>query len=132
MATYKKGILGVFTGKVGTVIGSNWRGIDYMRSLPKKSKKVATQPQLDQRFKFGLINSFFKSISTLIEIGYQSATGNKTPMNVAVSYHLMEAVTGVSPAFEIDFTKVLISRGDLLGPWLPTAVAGAAAAIDYA
>ena len=26
MGTYSKGILGSFTGKVGTVIGSSWRG----------------------------------------------------------------------------------------------------------
>ena len=32
MGTISKGILGGFSGKVGTVIGGNWKGIDYMRS----------------------------------------------------------------------------------------------------
>jgi len=132
MATYQKGILGVFTGKVGTVIGSNWKGIDYMRSLPKKSKKVATQKQLDQRYKFALINSFFKPISTLIEMGFQKVSGNLTAMNAAISYHLKEAIAGTAPDFEIDFAKVIFSRGELLGPWLPTATAGAVAEINYA
>jgi hypothetical protein len=32
MGTIKQGILGGFSGKVGTVIGASWKGINYMRS----------------------------------------------------------------------------------------------------
>ena len=32
MARFKRGILGGFTGKVGTVIGSKWKGINTMRA----------------------------------------------------------------------------------------------------
>jgi len=52
MAEIKKGILGGFSGKVGTVIGVNWRGKDIIRSLPKASKKAPTEEQLIQRVKF--------------------------------------------------------------------------------
>lgn len=131
MATYLKGILGVFTGKVGTVVGSSWKGIDYMRSLPKKTTKAPTQAQLDQRFKFGLVNNFFKSISSLVDVGFSSVAGKQTALNAAVAYHLKEAVVGTSPDFQIDFSKVLISRGELLSPWLPTATVSTAAAIDF-
>ena len=31
MGTIKQGILGGFSGKVGTVVGSSWKGISYMR-----------------------------------------------------------------------------------------------------
>lgn len=41
MATLNKGILGGFSGKVGTVVGANWRGLDIIRSRPKISN--ATQ-----------------------------------------------------------------------------------------
>ena len=34
MATIKKGILGGVSGKVGNVVGGNWKGVDYLRSLP--------------------------------------------------------------------------------------------------
>jgi len=37
MGKIEKGILGGFSGKVGTVVGGNWRGIDYMRSKGKRS-----------------------------------------------------------------------------------------------
>ncbi|MGV0847474.1 hypothetical protein ACTS9T_13015 [Empedobacter falsenii] len=42
MAEIKKGILGGFSGKVGTVVGVNWRGKDIINSLPKKSKRRST------------------------------------------------------------------------------------------
>jgi len=32
MAKIEHGILGGFSGKVGTVIGGTWKGIDFMRS----------------------------------------------------------------------------------------------------
>lgn len=34
MGTIKRGILGGFKNKVGSVIGSSWKGIDTMRSMP--------------------------------------------------------------------------------------------------
>ena len=40
MGTYNKGILGPFSGKVGTVVGASWRGKDVMRSLPKKTDRT--------------------------------------------------------------------------------------------
>jgi hypothetical protein len=54
MGTIKKGILGGFSGKVGTVVGASWRGISYMRSLPQKVRNPRTQGQRSQRNKFAL------------------------------------------------------------------------------
>jgi hypothetical protein len=42
MGTIKQGILGGFSGKVGTVVGASWKGIAYMRSLPQKVKNPRT------------------------------------------------------------------------------------------
>ncbi len=78
MAKFLKGILGAFSGKVGTVIGACWKGIDYMRSLPKKSTKPPTQLQLDARYQFNLVTGFLRPISGLIKKGFQSAVG-QTP-----------------------------------------------------
>ena len=52
MGTVKKGILGDFSGKVGSVVGSNWKGIGYIRSLPKKVGNPRTLPQKSHRAKF--------------------------------------------------------------------------------
>ncbi|MBQ4398906.1 MAG: hypothetical protein II829_04900 [Bacteroidales bacterium] len=39
MGKIKQGILGGFRGKVGTVVGSYWNGIFYMKGLPQSNKK---------------------------------------------------------------------------------------------
>jgi len=65
MATFNKGILGAFYGKVGTVIGSTWRGKDVMRSLPRKSGKQASLLQQMQRDRFALVANFLLPIGTI-------------------------------------------------------------------
>jgi hypothetical protein len=51
MGTIKQGILGGFSGKVGTVIGASWKGINYMRSIPQHVKNPRTAGQVSQRSK---------------------------------------------------------------------------------
>ena len=94
MGRYTKGILGPFNGKIGTVIGSTWKGIDYMRSLPKPSSKAPSQAQLEQRLKFAMGVGFLKPISSLINQGFKSVEQGNTGFNVAVAYTVKNAVTG--------------------------------------
>ena len=120
MATYKNGISGTFYGKVGTVVGSTWNGIDYMRSLPRKSKRPPTEAQKAQRSKLSLAISFLSPVSELINIGFRNDTMKKSGFNTATSYLLQECITGNYPDFSIDFSKVLISSGNLTGAWNTT------------
>ena len=50
MGTIKKGILGGFSGIVGTVVGANWRGMDIMRSRPKARDGTPTPLQILQTY----------------------------------------------------------------------------------
>ena len=120
MGKIKKGILGGFSGKVGTVIGACLNGIDYMRSLPKKSSKAPTQLQLDARAKFKLAMAFLKPLISVIRVGYQSYRGTPvTPLNAAVSDLISFGLTGVSPNFTVDYGRVVYSKGELSEPWSP-------------
>ena len=49
MGKIKQGILGGFKGKGGTVIGSSWNGIAYMRGLAQSVKNPKTAGQTTQR-----------------------------------------------------------------------------------
>jgi hypothetical protein len=113
MGKYKKGILGYFRGKVGTVVGSIWKGINYMKSLPDVSNSEPTPAQLNVRLKFALVMGFFSRIKGVINIGYQKFNKGITPMNAATSYHLRSAVTGVAPFYMLDYNKVILSVGEL-------------------
>ena len=114
MGTYSKGILGSFTGKVGTVIGSSWNGIDYMRSLPRPSSKAPTALQLAQREKFGLVTKFVAPIKALLNLGFKNAAVKKTGVNAAVAEIIENGLTATSP-YQINYPNMLISKGSLTG-----------------
>ena len=121
MGTYSKGILGPFNGKVGTVIGSTWRGKDVMRSLPRKSKREASLLQKMQRDKFTLVSNFLLPISTIPGRYFGAKGGLKTQKNLAMSYLMKRAALHDGTDAYWDFPKILLTRGDLLG--LPTLTA---------
>jgi hypothetical protein len=113
MGTYNKGILGAFSGKVGPVVGASWRGKDVMRSLPKKSNRLPTANQLEQRNKFALVTSFLTPINAIIKRYFGNNTGTQTRRNAAMSYLIKDALVFNDPDWEWDFSKILIARGEL-------------------
>jgi hypothetical protein len=117
MGIIRGGVLGGFRNKTGAVVGSYWRTLDVIKGLPRISGKAPTQAQRDQRAKFKLVTSYFAWIGDLIAVGYKSLSSIDTPMNVAVSHHLKEAIIGASPNFNLDYTKVMFSQGRLQLPF---------------
>ena len=124
MGKIKKGILGGFNGKVGTVIGSSWRGIAYMRSLPQNVRNPRTEPQVRQRSKFTETLKFLKPLTPMLRVGWKHYGHRQSAFNAATSYTIANAIVGELPNFEIDASRVLISRGSL------TQAINATAAID--
>jgi hypothetical protein len=51
MGTIRKGILGGISGKVANVVGSSWKGIDYLRSMPTSVANPRTVKQVAARTK---------------------------------------------------------------------------------
>ena len=114
MGTFKKGILGSFSGKVGNVVGASWRGISYMRSLPSSMRNPRTEKQLSQRNKFSLIGKFLKTILPVIRVGFKHiASAKNSAYSTAMSYNMQNALKGVYPDLEVDFEKVAIAQGGL-------------------
>lgn len=114
MGRFSKGVFGAFSGKIGNVVGSSWRDIDYMRTAPKPSSKAATIKQQMQRLSFRTAVLFLSRIRTILELGYGKAnTGKATGYNRAVQYTLQKAIKGDYPDYEIDYPKVVLSIGSL-------------------
>jgi hypothetical protein len=113
MGTIKQGILGGFSGKVGTVIGASWKGINYMRSIPQHVKNPRTEGQVSQRSKFALALNFLKPVTGFLRTGWKLYAHRQSPFNAAMAYTLANAITGTYPDYAIDPSKVLVSRGSL-------------------
>lgn len=116
MGIIRQGILGGFRNKTGSVVGAYWRDLNVIRALPRVSNKPATQAQINQRFKFGLVTGFLSGLSDQIDAGFKKGAGSVSAMNAAVAYHLKTAITGVAPNFTLDYTKLKFSTGKLSLP----------------
>lgn len=114
MATYSNGANGAFSGKLGSIIGSSWRGVDYLRGLPKKSTKPSSDLQLAQRSKFAMAAAYLSPIKDILNIGFKDKQLNKaTGYNAAVKIFLNQAITGEYPDLTIDFAQMVLSKGSL-------------------
>ena len=64
MAIIKKGILGGFSNKVGNVVGSSWKGISTMRSLPSAYNDANSEAQQKQRTAFSYYSEMGSELLT--------------------------------------------------------------------
>lgn len=62
MATIKQGILGAFSGKVAGVVGSSWKGIAVMKSLPPSVSNPKTAAQIEQRGRMSACTAFSQAV----------------------------------------------------------------------
>lgn len=113
MAEIELGILGGVSGKVGTVVGANWRGKNIIRAKPRKSKKKATVLQAEQRLKFRLVANFLGPINKIVSRYFGQYQGVKSRSNMAMSYHLLEAIEKKGQDFFINYEKVMLTKGVL-------------------
>lgn len=133
MAKFKRGILGGFQGKVGTVIGSRWKNVNVMRAMPEHVRDARSEKQLAQREKFRLVSSFLKLTRPFIRVGFEiSSSANYSSNNRALSYNLRYATTGEypEPGITLDFTSVRVAEGSLEGALNATVQNGGSGALD--
>jgi hypothetical protein len=121
MGTYQKGILGGFSGTVGTVVGGNWKGITYMRSLSGKRSGSSSPAQLAQQERFGLSMRFLQPFTDMLRITFRDYAVKMTGINNALQYLLANSIEGSYPGYTINYSLVLVSRGNLPNAGAPSA-----------
>jgi len=131
MATNEQGILGGFSGKVGTVIGGNWKGIDFMRSNPGKIANPRTSAQQDQRARMATIIQFLSPLKTFLREGFKKQATKMSAFNAATAYNLAHAIMGTYPDYEIDYSKVMVSQGKLPGAINPEVSSPASGQVKF-
>lgn len=118
MARLPKGIFGPLYGKLGPVVGATWNGIPYVRSKPKKKRKkrtVKTEAQIANEARFKFVNRWMVPFHPYMMIGFGNFPIDKPPVSMALSLNYRQIVIGSYPDFNIDYSKVVLSVGDLPG-----------------
>ena len=119
MGIHQQGILGSFSGKVGPVVGSTWKGKNVIRAKPRKRKnknQVASPQVVTQRARFSLANKFLNTMSELFGATFPECSQSMTSRNHAMSMIIRDAVTGTYPVLSIKYDAVQISRGSIGRP----------------
>ena len=116
MGKLNQGILGGFSGTVGTVVGStNKKGEDIIRAKSKKARPASSAGQVKQQAKFSLVTGFMQGVNPVLKTGLKlsAAGGNMSPYNYACRHALKNAVTGTDENPELDYAKIELSEGTL-------------------
>jgi len=131
MGKISQGVLGGFSGKVGNVVGGSWKGIDYMRIMPASVANPRTPGQVDQRSKFSTVLRFLQPITDFLRVGFKLHAKKMTQFNNAMSFNLLNAITGAYPNHTIDYPNALVSRGNLTGALNPAVTSPSPGSVDF-
>lgn len=115
MAKIPNGFSGFITGKVGNLVYYVRDGKNLVRKIGKNDNPP-TEAQLLVRLKMKVIVQFLKPLLAFINAGFMvKAKGtDKSPYNFAVKYN-KGCLMGVYPDIVIDYSKVILSEGSLMG-----------------
>jgi Family of unknown function (DUF6266) len=122
MAKAPDGIMGGFSGNVGTVCGRKYRGQNVMsskRTTNKKKKGIKAQlaARTAQQKNLALISSFLAKFSESIEIGFQSSRPTSSAMNRAMKYNMEHAWTDSEEGKCLSLPDLVLSDGKRESAW---------------
>lgn len=126
------GIYGKFSGKIGNMVLSNWKGINYVRSIPIKKRGHSTPAQLAQQARFSLLVKFLRNFKDLLSITFNNQPKHKTGSNEALSFNLKNGIKGDYPNLELNYPAIRLCQGNhSIRLVNVVAKAGEAGAIDF-
>ncbi len=112
MGRMTSGILGPFTGKVGTVVGSSWKGIPYMKARPVR-KKAAGPKEMTNRNKFAMAQNWLQPVTGFVRQGFKNYTLRVEGFLAAKSWMLRNSFEVTGEEISINPALVKLSHGTL-------------------
>lgn len=109
-AVIKRGILGGFSNKIGNIVGTSWKGIAIMKSLPLSVANPRTAGQVTQRGLFGYASQFASFfLSTMVKPLWDRFAQQESGFNAFVKANI-NALNGGSGQ---SWADVVFSKGKL-------------------
>jgi len=131
MGKLSQGINGPFSGSVGPVVGTTWMGIPVIRSKPSRRKRAFSAGELAQQIKFKQMSHFLSPVMSLLNETFKPLAVRMTGFNKAYPYNVKNAFTGQYPDLKIDYSMILLGRGDLPNVASPAAVLSSPGNLDF-
>jgi hypothetical protein len=137
MARYTNGINGIFTGKVGAVVGCVVNGTAYMRGKPKPRTSPVLEVEQGNRDKFSTLHDWLQRLLPILRVGFKNHSQHSYGYNAAKSYNLKHAMFEGSVLPEnimlsqgnlpvsADLSVTLVNTDTLLFQWDPAYLEGA-------
>jgi len=115
MGKVRQGILDGFVGKVGTVVGSFWKGKKVMRAYNEFVSNPNTQAQRLHRAKFGILADMGGSLNAALKLGLKKRADNvkSTPIGEFIRLNLANLSGQTPEQLEVDYASLTLSEGDL-------------------
>lgn len=115
MGKVQMGILDGFVGKVGTVVGSFWKGKPVMRAYKRQISDAKSNAQELVRTRFGAISSLAGSFLSAIQLGFKEVAKRKKwtegDIFVKENWGCVHADTPGVATF--DYTELVLAKGHL-------------------
>lgn len=117
MATINRGILDGFFGKVGTVVGSFWKGIPVMRAYVRRIRDRKNTPQMLIRARFATLADLSSAFMAATNIGLRNdaAKSRTTESNVFVKKNWEAVHANTVDSVTIDYADLVVADGSLTG-----------------
>ena len=113
MAKLNSGINGPFRGKVGTVVGVEWKGGYYVRSTPAKRTSKRKVDEKANQSRFSMVHQWLQPLLDFVRVGFKGYSEKSEGFNAAKSYVLRNAIKNEKGVFSIDPSLVQLSYGKL-------------------
>ena len=114
MGVIRLGILGGFTGKVGTVIGSIVNGEAVIQAISEnRSKGEPTALQELQRQKVIQVSKFLRPMLRYLQASYQKDAIEQSEYNAAFAINVRQAIAVAADKPVIDYASAKVAHGNL-------------------
>lgn len=111
MATIKRGILGGFSGKVGSIVGTSWKGIAVMKAMPLSVANPQTPSQVANRVRNSKVLEFAQAVGTpFIRTFWNRNAKNMSGFNMFMS---VNAMAYDAQADAIQPSDVVLAQGSI-------------------
>jgi hypothetical protein len=114
MGKLKNGAFGHITGRIGNLVCYTLNGENIAREVGHNSKPP-TEKKLANYQRMTVVNQFQKPLLPFLNIGFAKAAmeAGQNPYNEAISFNKVNALKGEYPFIEMDYSKALVSKGEL-------------------